>query len=329
MAPPCSYCDRESKYSCPGCGVRTCSLTCFNKHKEATGCSGKSNVSLNKTEYLAKDQIDETEMQRDYNFLVNMDRKLHVSRDESDQTRIISTVKRQRRNPRSQGPQGFEFDDDSNVITRRGVRIRHLPLGMSRRLQNRSRFDKQKDAFYWTLEWVLVDDSFGEIDRFVGAKNDDSTSIQDLIPYRRFGKKLGLEDAEDSSDSSLRSRFKFYIISEEARNRVVRIPGDTPLAQALNERLFIEFPTIYATVSDQLHLKDKWIVDLSEDESDESSSDSSSSSSDSSDGSDESSSDDSDSSSSDSAPEQAASVRPEVAIDEDDDASYCPSESVP
>lgn len=41
-APKCEVCNAQpSKYRCPGCQARTCSLPCVRQHKEDTGCSGK------------------------------------------------------------------------------------------------------------------------------------------------------------------------------------------------------------------------------------------------------------------------------------------------
>ncbi|KAI9228241.1 MAG: hypothetical protein DHS80DRAFT_1318, partial [Piptocephalis tieghemiana] len=38
----CEVCkDQEAKYTCPGCGVRTCCLACSKAHKEQNGCSGQ------------------------------------------------------------------------------------------------------------------------------------------------------------------------------------------------------------------------------------------------------------------------------------------------
>ena len=42
--PVCEVCkEQPSKYKCPGCQCRTCSLTCVRQHKESAGCSGKRN----------------------------------------------------------------------------------------------------------------------------------------------------------------------------------------------------------------------------------------------------------------------------------------------
>jgi hypothetical protein len=40
--PQCEQCgSAESKYTCPGCQHRTCSLACVKQHKAASACSGK------------------------------------------------------------------------------------------------------------------------------------------------------------------------------------------------------------------------------------------------------------------------------------------------
>jgi len=40
----CSTCKVElSKYKCPGCSARSCSITCVKEHKVQTGCTGRRN----------------------------------------------------------------------------------------------------------------------------------------------------------------------------------------------------------------------------------------------------------------------------------------------
>ncbi|TYJ10891.1 hypothetical protein E1A91_A11G239100v1 [Gossypium mustelinum] len=42
----CEECKKKaSKYKCPGCCLRTCSLPCVNAHKQRTGCTGKRNIT--------------------------------------------------------------------------------------------------------------------------------------------------------------------------------------------------------------------------------------------------------------------------------------------
>ncbi|GKV30960.1 hypothetical protein SLEP1_g39716 [Rubroshorea leprosula] len=42
----CEECkNHPSKYKCPGCSLRSCSLPCVKAHKQRTGCNGKRNMT--------------------------------------------------------------------------------------------------------------------------------------------------------------------------------------------------------------------------------------------------------------------------------------------
>ena len=78
--PKCEVClEAESKYKCPRCLVKTCSLACCNKHKADTGCNGKED----RTKYVPKEEFDESLVLSDYRFL-------------EEQARIINNFQRQR-----------------------------------------------------------------------------------------------------------------------------------------------------------------------------------------------------------------------------------------
>ncbi|EOD10406.1 hypothetical protein EMIHUDRAFT_215586 [Emiliania huxleyi CCMP1516] len=61
----CHACSSEAKYRCPGCGTQSCSLACVKKHKEATQCSGKRDV----TAFRAIGEFDDASVVSDYHFL--------------------------------------------------------------------------------------------------------------------------------------------------------------------------------------------------------------------------------------------------------------------
>jgi HIT zinc finger len=64
--PKCEICQAsESQYTCPRCGLRTCSLACCREHKVATGCSGKRDV----TAYMALSAMTDQTLLSDYHFL--------------------------------------------------------------------------------------------------------------------------------------------------------------------------------------------------------------------------------------------------------------------
>jgi hypothetical protein len=55
-APLCEECKANpSKYKCPGCSVRSCSLPCVKAHKQRAGCTGKRN----QTQFVPLSQFDD------------------------------------------------------------------------------------------------------------------------------------------------------------------------------------------------------------------------------------------------------------------------------
>ncbi|KAG6911749.1 hypothetical protein DXG01_007999 [Tephrocybe rancida] len=67
----CSVCSHHnSKYTCPGCTARTCSLPCSTGHKTATGCTGKRN----KVAYVPMNKYSWGTMMDDYVFLEDVGR---------------------------------------------------------------------------------------------------------------------------------------------------------------------------------------------------------------------------------------------------------------
>lgn len=63
---PCSACEKPGRYRCPSCQLMTCSLGCFNIHKEVTGCTGKTDPP---TSYIPLAEYDETAFYQDIAFL--------------------------------------------------------------------------------------------------------------------------------------------------------------------------------------------------------------------------------------------------------------------
>jgi len=55
----CQVCVKEnSRYTCPGCGLQFCSVSCSKTHKSVSGCEGKRN----KTAFVSKDEFNDTHM---------------------------------------------------------------------------------------------------------------------------------------------------------------------------------------------------------------------------------------------------------------------------
>ena len=57
-----------SKYTCPSCQMKSCSLACINKHKIDYDCNGKADLVA----YVDKRSIDEDVVRKDFGFVKNM-----------------------------------------------------------------------------------------------------------------------------------------------------------------------------------------------------------------------------------------------------------------
>ncbi|PIA18655.1 hypothetical protein COEREDRAFT_38524, partial [Coemansia reversa NRRL 1564] len=67
----CEQCGGTSvKYKCPGCMVRTCSLTCSKDHKIKTGCSGQRD----RVGFVKRADYDANTMMSDYSLLQDFTR---------------------------------------------------------------------------------------------------------------------------------------------------------------------------------------------------------------------------------------------------------------
>jgi len=61
MAPKCQVCNTQpSKYTCPGCSIKFCSLVCSKQHKSESKCTGERNP----TQFVDLKQFDNNQLVR-------------------------------------------------------------------------------------------------------------------------------------------------------------------------------------------------------------------------------------------------------------------------
>eukprot|EP00919_Chromeraceae_sp_WS-2016_P004550 GHVR01010754.1.p1 GENE.GHVR01010754.1~~GHVR01010754.1.p1 ORF type:complete len:121 (-),score=26.90 GHVR01010754.1:220-582(-) len=62
----CSICnENKSRYTCPGCSIKTCSAKCVTEHKKINNCNGKRK----KIEEISLSEYTDTILVRDFNML--------------------------------------------------------------------------------------------------------------------------------------------------------------------------------------------------------------------------------------------------------------------
>ncbi|EPS65598.1 hypothetical protein M569_09177, partial [Genlisea aurea] len=134
----CEECkSNPSKYKCPACYIRTCSLPCINSHKQRTACTGKRPAA----ECIPLSQFDDNIILSDYNFL-------------EDAKRMADSSKRMRaaiRDSHFRVPLNLKYL--RIAASKRGIKLLFLPKGMEKRELNQTYYNYRKKSIIWTIEW--------------------------------------------------------------------------------------------------------------------------------------------------------------------------------
>ncbi|KAH3673275.1 hypothetical protein WICMUC_003734 [Wickerhamomyces mucosus] len=317
----CQIClENPFKYRCPKCQTKSCSLTCVKIHKEQTQCDGK----LNNTEFIKRQDFEKCELlvQRDYNFLTNLNRTITISKQDvrTKHKKIlmnyngnynIQSNKRFQKNPISQN---FEKSNE-RIIIRRGVNVKLLPKGMSRSSMNKSSWDKKKDTFVWTIEFIYLESETGkEIIRFYNYRVAENTILKDCLPSK-------IKDMFKPDEDMV---FFFKMINTSVKSpKLKHWTNDKPLGILLKDETVIEFPTVIVSNKREIKGYEEYDSDddnnNSDNDNDNDSESDSESDSDSSDSSDSSSGEDSSDDNDDNDQPEESSSKPQIKDIVDDD----------
>ena len=274
----CEICDSvDPKYCCPGCSMRTCSLQCVKKHKLDTGCTGKKVCT-----FVPTTEMDDNLLRADYFFIKEGERLAGES------FRISSRQSRKSKRAQLVGGRGDkmtedEHKDDEDIESRswsshtalpmalrklvleagsRGVTLRLMPRGMTRRRLNTTFYAYRTQKFYWRIEWIL-NDFLGESQsiKLLADRVDDGTllkeSLQTLIeniisktneadsPFNRSQKKF----LRTKCSGYLKyPADELYVLMHQlhtpANNKQYhRLDLNKTIAENLNGKTVLEYPT--------------------------------------------------------------------------------------
>ncbi|KAF2120693.1 hypothetical protein BDV96DRAFT_272286 [Lophiotrema nucula] len=144
----CSICNNaRSKYRCPGCSARTCSLPCYKRHQTWAQCTGKRDPA----KFVKRSQLaTPAGIDHDFNFLTSIERGVEKAERYVDEKELDGTPE-VRRGPRKLEVLRKQYADA-------GVEVVHAPKGLSRHRENKTR-RSNKGNFIWTVEWIHQDRS--------------------------------------------------------------------------------------------------------------------------------------------------------------------------
>lgn len=231
----CEICGkRESKYCCPKCDKKTCSLDCVKEHKEATGCTGKRD----RTAFLGRGELDERSLLSDYKFL--------------EQVKLAEDVAKRAKPPAPKSELPHYLQSFIYQARRRGVQLHLLAPGMERRRSNTSRYDNKSQILSWRLEWSFV----GAGSRTADTKVSEETIVEGVLaahltpPPGAALKTLELQRYADCGRENL------VVLMRKERTPAnsplyYRIDCRRPLREVLQGKVIVEFPVLLVLLPEE------------------------------------------------------------------------------
>ncbi|EXJ75179.1 uncharacterized protein A1O5_01875 [Cladophialophora psammophila CBS 110553] len=145
----CAICHvNPIKYTCPRCGIHTCSLPCVKRHKSWAQCSGIRDP----TAYRKRaDLATPASIDQDFNFITSVERSL-ARADELTISKGIDLVPSGITRKGQEGSRKFTAE-----LEKRGIRLIKAPEGLSRNKQNKSHWAGHGNCIMWTTEWLCYD----------------------------------------------------------------------------------------------------------------------------------------------------------------------------
>ncbi|CAL9131684.1 unnamed protein product [Musa acuminata var. zebrina] len=214
------------KYRCPGCSILTCSLPCVKSHKERTRCTGKRN----RTEFVPLSQFDDKLLFSDYDLLEETKRVTESAH------RLITGFGS---NYRFHLPTRLRML--RNAANRRRTRLLSLPLGMSKRDKNQSRYNQKNNCIYWTVEWRFHSTDVVLFDHGVDEYGSISSVIEKHLAPSPWNNQL-----RQFCDISL-DDLSFFIRknAKGTKSPYHKLNIRAPIGQQLQNTVIVEYPVIY------------------------------------------------------------------------------------
>lgn len=129
-----------TKYCCPACSTRTCSLACSKRHKLWSQCTGVRDP----TAYVKRNDLaTPTGIDRDFNFLVGIERHLeNVEKDVEQRGIEVDQAEAPKPWARRKPLQKGEANINAGIARCR-VTVERAPKGMQRSRENKTHWNKK------------------------------------------------------------------------------------------------------------------------------------------------------------------------------------------
>ncbi|ODV96802.1 hypothetical protein PACTADRAFT_48614 [Pachysolen tannophilus NRRL Y-2460] len=204
------------------------------------------------TSYKAKQELQDSDVNRDYNFLMGLGRKIDIGKADSGKTKPLLSYNNSYNNRKRtySGRNNVDGVDHhffgKNSMVKRGCFVKPLPKGMHRSNVNKTGFDKRKNCFNWTVEWILIDKGNQILQTFTSFRCNESLKLIEAFPGRKFEK---IQDLKDSDDLDRNNQYYFFIRDYSTNDKTLfKLDGESVIADIVKNKTVLEFPTIYLSL---------------------------------------------------------------------------------
>ncbi|KAL8542392.1 hypothetical protein ACS0TY_003311 [Phlomoides rotata] len=224
----CEECNiNPSKYKCPGCSLRSCSLPCVNSHKQRTSCTGKRPL----TNFVPISQFNDNQLISDYSMLEDVKRIA----DSARRTRIkLCGFSHYITLP-------FYLKSLRNAAWSRRTKLQFLSNGMSKRVKNKTYYNKKKKFISWTIEWRFHSTDVVLLDHGVHENSTLSSVIEKHLKPGPWNHPL-----KEFCDLSMDS-LKFFIrkYPKGLKSPFCQLNVNAPIREQLADIFLLEYPVIH------------------------------------------------------------------------------------
>jgi len=139
---PCEVCKtNSSKYKCPKCNVRSCSLVCVKQHKFSAKCNGV------KDKFTKNIKLTENDFLRDIKYMSDM-----INDSNSVSKQLYLQIDDDERKLKEKKQKNFK----KLCKKFRSVQVERCPIFLDRFMENKSYCDSKEKKFYWTIKFNMI-----------------------------------------------------------------------------------------------------------------------------------------------------------------------------
>lgn len=246
----CQMCDSPSKYKCPSCSCRTCSLVCVDTHKTLTGCSG---VNQPQMKVKIKD-FTNSHFKSDIAFLSGIVKTCDVAHK--------ATMKLIRQDTRKR------LTYLKNELRQRELDVRFTPKSMSKHVLNTTWFSKNDNAIYWHIEWKFTTLDAAAIVIHTASNNEEkplgdhlTVALTEFRKSPQFTYLFSLSTCKEFILLWSAGKCKYGDTPITTYRRVLPCTSLRQLIDCLSTPPYflVEFPTVHLTTQD--HIRKFHLID--------------------------------------------------------------------